>query len=1266
MASASRGFFWVLVCAVGLGTDWHPAVADDARDEPQLTANDAEAADAHHRERQTANRAVHDAELHALPRLDVATVDVAAALREDAALAVSGQPPRFAIERPVVAEPHGDGQWAALSDGGAVWRLRIHSPGASSLNLGFDRFHLPPEAFLRISTSDGQHALRVFSSEDNKPHGELWTPPVLGDDLVIELRLADVNDPFELRLATVNVGYRGFGAAGGVAGVDESGECNVDVVCPEGADWRDQADAVGLFVVGGTRYCSGVMVNTTVQDRRPLFLTASHCGVTLQNAASVVVFWKYENSYCRPPNTPGSGGLGDGALDRFQTGAALRAASALSDFALLELDDDPDPLWGVSYAGWDRTFATPGATVTIHHPETNEKRISFDSDPPGVTSYLAFPSPGNGSHWRVIDWDLGTTEPGSSGGPLFNQDQRVVGQLHGGHAACGNDSSDWFGRFAISWEGGGSMSTRLRDWLDPLNTGASFLDHLPGRGLGVTPTRDVEHVGPVEGPFTHPVVVYTLSNTTASVIAYRVTPSVDGLIALNGDTNPVEGELQSNTTSLLTATLTPQASELESGLYEVELIFDDLTNETRQIRRHAFEVGQTAFDLTPPEGMDWSAPRGGPLRDSATYHVVSARPTPVTVRVTPSAPWLLVNGVAGPVDVVAATMGSPVPVLISLAPAAAELPIGVFAADVAFESLSGGVGDTTRSVRFEVGRATYRATDVPLLVQDFGNASSRIVVPDNWCIADLDVSLDIEHTYIGDLVVRLQSPSGTFITLHNRTGESMDNLRLTYDDDGARPDGPGALGDALLQSSAGTWTLFVSDNSADDIGALRGWMLRIRPLPGGCPVREVAASFPFDTNPGWVTQGGWTFGRPTGQGSSAGDPTSGATGVNVYGYNLAGDYPNNLGTTHYLTTRAIDCSNLVFTQLRFRRWLGVESAQFDHVNIEASRDGVHWNTVWEHNTPANIIESSWSLQSHDLSGVADGAATLYLRWGLGPTDGADTYAGWNIDDVEIRGVPAFADCNRNGEPDLDDLLAGRSADCDGNGAPDECDIDDGRGEDCDGDGVPDQCQCLALMPPQAEPGGTLKNRYVSIVPPRGPCPSALKITLKRLPEEFADREGLEYWVGVPSSHHDSSSPTPEFHAATLQCNAHSQSWDDIAVLHLYGPAVVPGAEYEVRAVHTGCLEDGPFPGDFSAPLIIATASWGDVLNAAPGGQPIFTDIAALVQKFRSEPGALHRTSCQLQPDAPLPDSAVNFLDVAHAIDAFGGGGYPFAGPIACP
>ncbi|MBU0641451.1 MAG: hypothetical protein KKB50_21530 [Planctomycetes bacterium] len=156
----------------------------------------------------------------------------------------------------------------------------------------------------------------------------------------------------------------------------------------------------------------------------------------------------------------------------------------------------------------------------------------------------------------------------------------------------------------------------------------------------------------------------------------------------------------------------------------------------------------------------------------------------------------------------------------------------------------------------------------------------------------------------------------------------------------------------------------------------------------------------FDTNPGWTTQDQWAYGQPTGGGGEYGgpDPTSGHTGPNVYGFNLNGDYPNNMPERH-LTSTVIDCTGLNNVKLRFWRWLGVEQAAYDHAYVRVSTDGSNWTTVWQNG--GEVADYSWTQVEMDISAVADDQPTVYLRWTMGTSDGGWRYCGWNIDDLEL-------------------------------------------------------------------------------------------------------------------------------------------------------------------------------------------------------------------------------------------------------------------------
>lgn len=157
----------------------------------------------------------------------------------------------------------------------------------------------------------------------------------------------------------------------------------------------------------------------------------------------------------------------------------------------------------------------------------------------------------------------------------------------------------------------------------------------------------------------------------------------------------------------------------------------------------------------------------------------------------------------------------------------------------------------------------------------------------------------------------------------------------------------------------------------------------------------------LDGNPGWTGQGLWAWGRPTGRGgleAGSPDPTSGHTNNFVYGYNLDGDYTDNMSENN-LTSTAINCSGQSGAHLTFWRWLGVEQPAWDHAYVRVSNNGVNWTTVWQNET--EVADSAWVFQDLDISAVADNQPTVYLRWTMGTTDSSLTYCGWNIDDIGL-------------------------------------------------------------------------------------------------------------------------------------------------------------------------------------------------------------------------------------------------------------------------
>ena len=163
----------------------------------------------------------------------------------------------------------------------------------------------------------------------------------------------------------------------------------------------------------------------------------------------------------------------------------------------------------------------------------------------------------------------------------------------------------------------------------------------------------------------------------------------------------------------------------------------------------------------------------------------------------------------------------------------------------------------------------------------------------------------------------------------------------------------------------------------------------------------------FSTDKGWTgySPGAWERGPAQAGGGQFGfpDPARDATPTAdnyLLGYNIGGDYPNNLPVTDWITSPVIDLSDIDNTELHFQRWLNVEYPFWDEARIQVY-DGEQWVQIAEN--PTQITDSSWVPTSYDIAPYADDNSEFQVRFGMGPTDASVRFSGWNIDDVRIVG-----------------------------------------------------------------------------------------------------------------------------------------------------------------------------------------------------------------------------------------------------------------------
>jgi len=418
----------------------------------------------------------------------------------------------------------------------------IECPQASSISFLFSDYSLPKGSRLFIWNSDRTTFIGSFNHLNNKDWGTLAVGLVHSNEVVIELQAdsQEILDQVSLTLGKVIHGYRHVVSPqledelGQRGPFGNSGNCNINVNCPEGEEWQVEKKSVGLIVDGGFASCTGALVNNTSQDGTPYFLTANHC---LGGQNNWVFYFNHETTGCNGNNGP---------TDQSVSGSTLRASNGGSDFALLELSQTPPSDFDVQYVGWDNSDnTTVTSAVGIHHPSGDLKKICFENDAPYHQNVFGT------SCWYIDEWEDGVTEGGSSGSPLFDQNHRIIGQLFGGGAACqgssNNGQPDWYGRFGASWDGNNS-SSRLRDWLDPSNTGATILDGWP---IGaVTYNTDaaasgITNVDPVIcGSTTTPT--FTLNNSgTDLLVSATIQYTLNGMdftIEWSGSLNQYESE----------------------------------------------------------------------------------------------------------------------------------------------------------------------------------------------------------------------------------------------------------------------------------------------------------------------------------------------------------------------------------------------------------------------------------------------------------------------------------------------------------------------------------------------------------------------------------------------------------------------------------------------------------------------------------------------------------------------------------------------------
>lgn len=412
--------------------------------------------------------------LENLSTKELSTFDHATLLEEDTRREQLGQRSNFGRIIPLEVNQESEGNWTTLPNGDRLWQFRFHTENAKGVSVYFNDLFLPIGSTLYLYPANRKYFVGPFSNEDCNTHGHFVAGEVAGDEAILEYyEPADVVGLARIGIRGIAHLYRFVPEFEEESRGGGSEPCEVDVNCPEGAEWTSERDAVVRLTISEgalVGFCSGTLMNTTAKDCRKYILTALHCGENVSDAdwLDCSVRFNYESSGCASGSTTttrnkiGVLHLADSNDGGGQTG---------SDFLLLEMEDEIPASWTPFFAGWNASTSAANTGVSIHHPAGDKKKISTTDDI--ISGTYSAP----GFHWRVkwmetiTNW--GVTEPGSSGSPLFDQNHFVVGTLTGGVSFCDSpNGSDWYGKMSKHWTANPNTSDqKLKEWLDPEDTG---------------------------------------------------------------------------------------------------------------------------------------------------------------------------------------------------------------------------------------------------------------------------------------------------------------------------------------------------------------------------------------------------------------------------------------------------------------------------------------------------------------------------------------------------------------------------------------------------------------------------------------------------------------------------------------------------------------------------------------------------------------------------------------------------------------------------
>ncbi len=289
----------------------------------------------------------------------------------------------------------------------------------------------------------------------------------------------------------------------------ENCQDNHNVNCGLPAHLTDASHAVFKFDAGTScPSCTGTLINRGVSqnDLGYYFITAKHCINSADYSKKWNFVFNYQSRDCANSSVPANNKGGGQYF--FQSRVELVKDVTLNDMAVLKILTPIPPHYNLYFAGWSISHgqATQLPYHIIHHPSADIKKYAHTSVAVAPTnqschiitkvvdvlykvlfgwwtkteirtekicSYTESP------YYSVGHYSKGTTEPGSSGSPLINNNAHIIGVLSNGLSKCSFRAMDNYGRLNTGW----NVASEIRNVLLPDRNFISFTTSLPGRRI---------------------------------------------------------------------------------------------------------------------------------------------------------------------------------------------------------------------------------------------------------------------------------------------------------------------------------------------------------------------------------------------------------------------------------------------------------------------------------------------------------------------------------------------------------------------------------------------------------------------------------------------------------------------------------------------------------------------------------------------------------------------------------------------------------------